>query len=169
MNQPLSFVAISIGTGDSIETCKHGNPAVLCRECQLEQIHDKKAAKKRTPIKALKNRSEHQERLVAKGYVEAGFPKAKRQIMSGAISTLKGDVDPGQLLLVECKQTRTGRMIINPDWLEQVEKQSKDMGRAGFYALHSWVSKNMDNYKRVVVVSEPLWFAILSTWAKENA
>lgn len=148
--------------------CSHGISVATCRQCQIEAMHDKKQAKRGTPIKALKNRSEQQERLIAKGYVVAGFPKARRQIMSGAISTLKGDVDPGSLLLVEAKQTRSGKLVIDPDWLEKVEKESKDLGRAGFYALHGWVSKNMDNYKRVVVVSEPLWFAILSKWNEES-
>lgn len=149
--------------------CKHDNLSTNCRQCQIEEMQAKKQAKIRTPIRSLKNRSKHQERLIAKDYVKAGFPKAKRQAMSGAIAILPADVDPGSLLLVEAKQTRTGRMIIDPDWLEHVEKQSKDMGRAGFYALHSWISKDMDNYKKVVVVSEPLWFALLSRWNEENS
>lgn len=148
--------------------CKHDNLSTNCRQCQIEEMQAKKQAKIRTPIKSLKNRSQHQERLVAKSYVAAGFPKAKRQAMSGAMRALPGDVDPGHLLLVECKETRTGRMIINPDWLEHVEQQSQDLGRAGFYALHAWVAKDSDNYKRVVVVSESLWLAILSNWTHEN-
>src|ERR1700694_1663271 len=117
-----------------------------------------------TSIKSLKQRSEQQERDIAKGYREVGFPHAKRQAMSGALRVLPGDVNPGSLLLVEAKETRTGRMIIDPAWLEQVEQQSRDIGRAGFYALHSWVAKGNNNYKKVVVVSEPLWFAILAKW-----
>lgn len=149
-------------------SCKHDNLSTNCRQCQIEEMQAKKQAKIRTPIKSLKNRSQHQERVVAKAYVAAGFPKARRQAMSGAMRILPGDVDPGQLLLVECKETRTGKMVIEPDWLEHVEQQSRDLGRAGFYALHGWVAKDSDNYKRVVVVSEPLWLAILGNWTHEN-
>lgn len=142
----------------------------MCRECQLEGMHEKKKGRRSgVPIKALKNRSEQQERDIAKGYVAAGFPKARRQAMSGAMRVLPGDVDPGKLLLVEAKQTRTGRMIIDPGWLLQVEKQSRDLGRAGFYALHSWVAEGTDNYKKVVIVSEPLWLAILGKWNEDSA
>src|SRR5665213_176629 len=131
-------------------------------------MHEKKQAKRGTPVKALKNRSEQQERTIAKGYVAAGFPKARRVPMSGAIASLKGDVNPGSLLLVECKETRQGRMVIKPDWLLQVRKQSKDMGRAGFMALHAWVGEGSDNYYKVVLVDESLWFAILSKWNEES-
>lgn len=128
-------------------------------------MHEKKKGRKTgVPIKALKNRSKEQEREIAKDYKAAGFPNAKRQVMSGAIHYLKGDVDPGKLLLVEAKMSRSGRIIINPEWLEKVEQESKDLGRAGFYALHSWVAAGSDNYKRAVIVSEPLWYAILSKW-----
>lgn len=151
------------------KTCKHGHVDGLCKDCQVEAMHEKKAAKKPAGIKALKNRSEHQERLIAKSYKEAGFPRSRRQAMSGAMRVLPGDVDPGSLLLVEAKQTRTGRITIDPAWLEQVEKQSRDLGRAGFYALHAWIAKDTDNYKRVVIVSEPLWLAILGNWTKDNA
>lgn len=132
-------------------------------------MQEKKGRKKGVPIKTLKNRSEQQERDIAKSYVAAGFPKARRQAMSGAMRVLPGDVDPGSLFLVEAKQTRTGRIVIDPGWLEQVEKQSRDLGRAGFYALHAWVAKGSDNYKKVVVVSEPLWLVIIGNWMKENA
>lgn len=132
-------------------------------------MHEKKGRKSGVPIKALKNRSEQQERDIAKSYQAAGFPKARRQAMSGAMRVLPGDVDPGSLLLVEAKQTRTGRMVIDPGWLEQVEKQSSDLGRAGFYALHSWVAKGTDHYKKVVIVSEPLWLVIVGNWMEKNA
>ena len=131
-------------------------------------MHDKKQAKRGTPIKALKNRSEQQERLIAKGYVVAGFPKARRQAMSGAMRVLPGDVDPMKLLLVEAKQTRQGRIVIDPQWLLQVRQQSRDLGRAGFYALHSWLAEGDKNYLKVVIVDEALWFAVLKNWNEEN-
>jgi hypothetical protein len=148
--------------------CLHGYPEGLCKECLMMEMQARASVRKGTPIKKLKNRSEQQERTVAKSYVAAGFPKARRQAMSGAMRVLPGDVDPGTLFLVECKMTRQGKMIIDPDWLEHVEQQSRDLGRAGFYALHSWIAKGSDNYKKVVVVSEPLWLAILSKWNAET-
>src|SRR5712664_1383473 len=113
--------------------CTHGYLPSLCLECQREEIQDKKQAKKRVPIKKLKNRSREQEREIAANYKAAGFPHSRRVPMSGAIATMKGDVDLGELFLVEAKLTRSGQLIIKHDWLEQVQKQSKDMGRAGFY------------------------------------
>lgn len=122
-----------------------------------------------TSIKSLKQRSEQQERDIAKGYREAGFPHAKRQAMSGALRVLPGDVDPGSLLLVEAKETRTGRLVIKPDWLLQVREQARNMGRAGFYALHAWLTEGEKNYLKVVIVDEALWFAVLEKWNKDNA
>jgi hypothetical protein len=141
--------------------CPHGYSVGLCKECQIAEMQTKKQARKGTPIKALKNRSRDQELKIGKDYKGAGFPHARRVPMSGAISTMPADVDPGELLLVECKQTRTGRMVIDPKWLAQVEKQSIDSGRAGYYALHAWVAAGDEHYHKVVVVDEKLWMQIL--------
>lgn len=149
---------------NSDQLCLHGFDADLCRECQVEAMQARKQAKKPTSIKSLKNRSKDQEREVAKSYQKAGFPHARRIPMSGAIQHWKGDVDPGELLLVECKQTRSGKLVIEPDWLAQVQKQSKDIGRAGFYALHGWVAKDTEQYHKIVVLPEELWLAILGEW-----
>lgn len=152
-----------------VEVCKHNAFVGLCKECQVEAMQAKKQAKKRTPIKALKNRSRDQENKVADGYKSVGFRHAKRQAMSGALQVLPGDVDPGELLLVECKETRTGRMVIDPEWLAQVMRQSQNMGRSGWYALHSWVADGSKNYHKVVVVDEDLWYSVLGKFKEENA
>lgn len=91
--------------------------------------------------------------------------------MSGAISYLPGDVDPGELLLVECKLTRAGQLVIKTDWLAQVRKQAQDMGRAGYYALHAWVAGESEHYNKVVIVDEDLWFKVLKDYKEreENA
>jgi hypothetical protein len=72
------------------------------------------------------------------------------------------------LLLVEAKQTRTGQLIIKPDWLAQVRKQATNIGRRGYYALHAWVAKGDEHYHKVVIVDEDLWFAILSQLKREE-
>lgn len=145
-----------------VPLCPHNEVPGLCKECLVAAMQAKKQAKKSTPIKSLKNRSKDQEREVSKGYLSAGFRHAKRQAMSGAISDLKGDVDPGELLLVECKMTKSGKLVIDMDWINQVEKQSRDMGRAGYYSLHTWTAGEHTQYKKVVVLPEELWFQILS-------
>lgn len=149
-------------TSSESQVCSHGSIKGLCLDCLREGIHEAKQAKKRVPIKTLKNRSRDQEVKVGKDYKAAGFPRAKRQTMSGAISYLPGDVDPGELLLVECKLTRAGRIVIDPQWISQVEKQSQNLGRSGFYALHTWVAQDNEHYHKMVVIPESLWFQILS-------
>jgi hypothetical protein len=154
---------------DFVKTgCPHGGIKGLCKECLLEVIQAKKQAKKRVPIKALKNRSRDQELNIGKDYKKAGFLKARRVPMSGAISTMPADVDPGELLLVEAKLTRTGQLIIKTDWLAQVRRQSFNMGRRGYYALHAWVAQGDENYHKVVVVDEDLWFNILAQLKREE-
>jgi hypothetical protein len=148
--------------------CLHGNVMENCKECLIEGFRVEKQAKKGTPIKALKNRSRDQEMKVSKDYKEAGFPKSKRQTMSGAISYLPGDVDPGELLLVECKLTRAGQLVIKTDWLAQIQKQARDMGRH-WYALHAWVAGESEHYNKVVIVDEGLWFKVLKDYKDAEA
>lgn len=161
----------STGMANPIEPrfCPHGAIEGLCLDCLREGIHEAKQAKKRVPIKTLKNRSRDQEIKIGKDYKEAGFPRAKRQTMSGAISYLPGDVDPGELLLVECKLTRAGQLVIKTDWLAQVRKQAQDMGRAGYYALHAWISKDNEHYNKVVIVDESLWMKVLKDYKDAEA
>src|SRR5579859_2833793 len=149
--------------------CLHGNIMENCKECLIEGFRVEKQAKKRVPIKALKNRSRDQELKIGKDYKAAGFPRAKRQTMSGAISYLPGDVDPGELLLVECKLTRAGQLVIKTDWLAQVQRQARDMGRAGYYALHAWVAGESEHYNKVVIVDEDLWFKVLKDYKDAEA
>jgi len=88
--------------------------------------------------------------------------------MSGAIATMKGDVDLGELFLVEAKLTRSGQLIIKHDWLEQVQKQSKDIGRAGFYVLHSWIANGSEHYNKIVCIDEGLWYAIVKHFKEKD-
>jgi Holliday junction resolvase len=147
------------GEHNPLISCAHGNIAELCKECLVEGFAEKKT---KTPIKSLKQRSEEQERRIAKGYKKVGFTHAQRVPMSGAIATMKADVDPGELLLVEAKETSQGSLVIDPEWILKVQKESFDKGRRGFAAVHAWVSKkDVHRYYKVVVVEESLWFEIL--------
>ena len=151
------------------QVCPHGTFKGLCLDCLREGIHEAKQSKKRVPIKALKNRSRDQELKIAKDYKEAGFPRAKRQTMSGALAILPGDVDPGELLLVEAKLTRQGQLVIKTDWLAQVRRQSEELGRRGYFALHAWVADENEHYNKVVVVDEDLWMQVLRQYKNAEA
>lgn len=147
--------------------CPHGGVEGYCKECYVDGIQTKKQAKSRVPIKKLKNRSRDQELMIAKGYQKSGFPRAKRQAMSGALAILPGDVDPGDLLMVEAKLTRAGQLVIKSEWLAQIQRQAREMGRAGFYALHAWIAKGSEHYNKVVILDEELFFTVLG-WYREN-
>jgi Holliday junction resolvase len=112
---------------------------------------------------ARKNRSKAQEREVAKEYVKAGFENARRVPGSGAFATLPGDVDPGRLFLAECKETRRGRLTIDPEWLDKVESQSKSMGRP-WYALHTWIGSETSRYRKTVTISEDFFYELLKEY-----
>ena len=150
----------------SEQLCLHGNPEKTCKQCLVDGFVEKKT---KTPIKSLKQRSEEQERRIAKGYKQAGFPRARRQWMSGAIATAKADVDPGELLLVEAKETRQGSLVIDPEWILKVRRESQDVGRQGFFALHAWVAKDNEHYYKVVIVEESLWLQILEGYKNASS
>lgn len=130
-----------------------------CKECASESrgiIKEKKPPR----TKQLRNNSKAQERAIANDYQTAGFTKARRVPGSGAFASLPADVDAGELLLLECKMTRTGRMIIDPAWLAKVEGQAKQMGRP-FYALHAWVADKTHPFDKWVCIREDQFFEIL--------
>lgn len=143
-----------------MQNCKHNLDPTLCRDCQIEAIQAKKQFK-RGPIKALKNRSRAQELEIGKEYRAAGFKKARKVPFSGAITDLKGDVDPGELFLAEAKLTRTGQLVIETKWLEKIRQEALDKGRNGWYALHAWIANGNEHYHKVVVVDEELFYKLL--------
>ena len=106
-----------------------------------------------------KQRSQSQERHLGKEYLAAGFPKSRRVPMSGAVASMPADVDPGALVLVEAKQTRTGKMTFDPKWLLQVREQASRDGREG--VAHCWFAEHTGDYGKVVVIPEEFWFKLL--------
>lgn len=133
---------------------------VGCKECLVLGINNGKKSRLKKTTKTLKNNSKNQERAIAKDYVKAGFEKARRVPGSGAFANLPADVDPGELLLLEAKMTRTGRMIIDPEWLSKTERQAKEMGRP-FYALHTWVADESHPFEKWVTIREDYFFELL--------
>ena len=146
-------------------TCTHGLDPKLCKDCLIESRAESKF--KRVPIKKLKARSRSQELRVAKDYREVGFHLSRKVPMSGSLADHKGDVDPGELLLVECKETREGNLTITTDWLAKIQKEAFDKGRR-WYGLHAWVAKDSGHFNKVVVVDEDLWFEVLTAYKKRE-
>lgn len=83
-----------------------------------------------------KTRARSMERGVAEALRVAGDMQAKRQILSGAIKEMPGDVDSTHVL-IECKnyapiQANGKRMIrIDLDWLLKVMREAKDHHKPG--------------------------------------
>lgn len=127
-------------------------------KCHINSGRIKEAKQPRT--KRLRNNSKAQEREIAKSYKEAGFEKARRVPGSGAFSTLPGDIDPQELLLAEAKETRTGKLTLNPDWVDKIENQARQMGRP-WWAVHLWVAEDQSRYRKNVVISEEFFFSLL--------
>ncbi|SRR5258708_34666346 len=112
-------------------------------------------------IKHRKERSQAQERELARSYQRIGFPQARRVPGSGAIASLPGDVDVEDLLLVEAKESRRGTLTINPDWIGKIRYQARNAGKK-WYCLHAWVAKETGNYEKVVVVGEDVWLNLIA-------
>lgn len=114
----------------------------------------------RNDPKARKQRSKDQERRIARSYGESGFKGARRIPGSGAFQGLKGDIDPGSWFLGEAKQTRGGRLTIDPHWYDKIEHESRDRGRP-WWVLHAWVGNETSNFRRVVVLSEDHFYELI--------
>jgi len=108
----------------------------------------------------IRSNSQNQERAIAESFKEIGFKNSRRQPGSGAFNMILGDVDPGELLLAEAKQTRSGQLTIKHDWIVKIEAQAKQMNRP-WWALHTWVAKGESNFRKSVVISEEFFFYIL--------
>lgn len=111
-------------------------------------------------IKHRKERSQAQERELARSYREAGCEKAKRIAGSGSWGEVVADVDPGEWFLVEAKETRTGKITIDPGWITKVSTQAKQMARP-WWALHVWIGEETGPYKKAVVLDEKHFFDLV--------
>lgn len=114
-------------------------------------------------IKKRRSRSKSQEDRVAEHYQRSGFPEAKRVFGSGAFKdrVMLGDVDPGEWILAECKQTRTGGLTIKQSWVKQIRKESSQLGRP-WWALHAWIADDNSNFEKVVILDEEHFFDLIS-------
>lgn len=134
-----------------------------CPECGLPGLCKCKQGVKRPHKKDVKHsraRSQSQEYGVRDSYRKVGFQKTLKVPMSGGIATMKGDVSVEDFMLVECKESRQGNLLIKQAWVDKVAKEAKDAGKQ-WYALHAWIAEEEDNYRKVVIVPEKLWFEIL--------
>jgi hypothetical protein len=109
-----------------------------------------------------RQRSQAQERGLTDDYKEIGFPKARKVPGSGAFheAMLYSDVEVEDLFLAECKETRTGKMVIDPEWVGKVRAEAVALGKK-FWAIHAWMAKDEGHYKKLVVVDETTWMSLL--------
>ena len=137
--------------------CKHKQTSTTHSGMGQKNRKDDDVAAKRD-VKHNKQRSQAQERGIAVGYKEAGFIKSHRVLMSGALheAVLLADVDPGERFLVEAKQTRSGKLVLETDWLKKIKAEAAAVGRKPL--LHAAVALDEGQYERWVAMPEEDWF-----------
>lgn len=115
-------------------------------------------------VKHNKQRSQAQERDLAKDYKDAGFNKARRVPMSGALheAALLADVDPGEMYLVEAKQTRSGKLVLENAWLKKIKAEAASQNRKPL--LHAAIALEEGQYERWVSMPEEDWFQLLKQY-----
>lgn len=112
-------------------------------------------------VKHNKARSQAQEREIAKDYKDIGFEKARRVPMSGALhdALLLADVDPGEKYLVEAKQTRSGKLVLENTWLKKIKAEAASQNRKPL--LHAAIALDEGQYEKWVSMPEEDWFNLL--------
>lgn len=112
-------------------------------------------------VKHNKQRSQAQERDIAGKYKDAGFHKARRQPSSGALheALLFADIDPGERFLVEAKQSRSGKLVLEPEWLRKIKAEAASQNRRPL--LHAAVAIDEGQYERWVALPEEDWFNLI--------
>lgn len=115
-------------------------------------------------VKHNKQRSQAQERDLAKDYKDAGFNKARRVPMSGALheALLLADVDPGEKYLVEAKQTRSGKLVLETAWVKKIKAEAASQNRKPL--LHAAIALDEGQYERWVSMPEEDWFQLLKEY-----
>ena len=141
----------------------------FCKHKQTSSTHSGIGMKKEEPlikrdVKHNKARSQAQERDIAKEYKQAGFTKARRQPVSGALheALLFADVDPGEIFLVEAKQTRSGKLVLETEWLKKITAEALSQNRKPL--LHAAIALDEGQYERWVAMPEDDWFELLKQY-----
>lgn len=136
-------------------------------ESDTEQQHSSelhiqfpRPTKLKNDTRSRKNRSKNQERELARSARLAGFSTAKRVPGSGALAGLPADVDYGEWFLGEAKETRTGRLTIDPEWIKKISNQARQVGRP-WWVLHAWVGGETGPYNKVVIMDEKHFFGLM--------
>lgn len=140
--------------------------AAYTKEMQLAHVPGKKNRERMISrdVKHNKQRSQAQERDLAKDYKDAGFAKARRVPMSGALheAALLADVDPGEKYLVEAKQTRSGKLVLETEWLKKITAEAASQNRRPL--LHAAIALDEGQYERWVAMPEGDWFKVLKEY-----
>jgi Holliday junction resolvase len=123
-------------------------------------------------VKHNKQRSQAEERKIATEYKDAGFDKSRRVPMSGALhdALLLADVDPGSTFLVEAKMSRSGKLVLETEWLKKIKAEAASQNRRPL--LHAAVALDEGQYERWVAMPEEDWFKTLKEYKdleQENA
>lgn len=81
--------------------------------------------------------------------------------MSGALhgAALLADVDPGEKYLVEAKQTRSGKLVLQNDWLKKIKAEAASQNRKPL--LHAAIALDEGQYERWVSMPEEDWMSLL--------
>jgi Holliday junction resolvase len=113
-------------------------------------------------VKHNKDRATAQEYAVRDEYREAGYLKTRKVPGSGAYhdAQLFSDVEVENLLLVECKESRTGKLQIEPEWVKKVSQEAKMMGKQ-WWAIHAWTAEGEQHYDKLVVVDQQTWMDLV--------
>jgi Holliday junction resolvase len=112
-------------------------------------------------VKHNKQRSQSEERKINTEYKAAGFDKSRRVPMSGALheALLFADVDPGERYLVEAKMTRSGKLVLETEWLKKITAEAASQNRKPL--LHAAIALDEGQYERWVSMPESDWFELL--------
>jgi hypothetical protein len=81
--------------------------------------------------------------------------------MSGALheALLFADVDPGERYLVEAKMTRSGKLVLETEWLKKITAEAASQNRKPL--LHAAIALDEGQYERWVSMPESDWFELL--------
>jgi Holliday junction resolvase len=115
-------------------------------------------------VKHNKQRSQSEERKIDKEYKAAGFDKSRRVPMSGALheALLFADVDPGEMFLVEAKMTRSGKLVLETEWLKKIKAEAASQNRKPL--LHAAIALDEGQYERWVSMPEENWMQFLKEY-----
>jgi hypothetical protein len=84
--------------------------------------------------------------------------------MSGALheAALLADIDPGERYLIEAKQSRSGKLVLQTEWLKKIKAEAASQNRRPL--LHAAIALDEGQYERWVSMPEEDWFKLLKEY-----